>query len=154
MERWGDRLRARAKELGLTDADVARRLGLTQGRYSTYVNMTREPDFATFARMCKALQTSPDEVLGFAQTRRNAVANPAMVRAVGVLTLFDPETLAEAAEVLEVIARHRAGRATPAGSPRRVAAPEGRAPARNAAQPPLLSSAAVKRPGRAGGPGR
>ena len=110
MDRWGERLRARAKELGLTDADVARRLGITQGRYSTYVNMTREPDFATFSRMCKALQTTPDEVLGFSQARRDAGVNSTMIRAVGLLTLFDTQTLAEAADVLEVIARHRAGR--------------------------------------------
>lgn len=155
MERWGERLRGRAKELGLTDADVARRLGLTQGRYSTYVNMTREPDFATLVRICKALQTTPDEVLGFAQARRDAVANPPMVRAVGVLTLLDSEALAEAAEVLEVIARHRAGRfARPANSGR-ATAPERRARARAATEsPPLPTPTVVKRAGRAVKPDR
>ncbi len=62
---WGERLKARARELGLTDAGVARALDLPQRRYSAYVNETREPDFATLARICRALRTSPDAVLGF-----------------------------------------------------------------------------------------
>ena len=44
MKGFGERLRARAKELGLTDSEVARRTGLTQRRNSNYVNETVEPD--------------------------------------------------------------------------------------------------------------
>ena len=65
MREIGERLQARARELGLTDAEVARRLGLAQGRYSNYVNANREPDLATLVRICRELAITPDELLGF-----------------------------------------------------------------------------------------
>ena len=61
---WGERIKARARELGLTDAAVARALDLPQRRYSAYVNEAREPDFATLLRVCQVLRTTPDAVLG------------------------------------------------------------------------------------------
>ena len=51
--------------MGLTDTEVARRLGLSQGRYAHYVNDKREPDFQTFVNICRVLATSPDRLLGF-----------------------------------------------------------------------------------------
>lgn len=65
MRKIGERLQARARELGLSDAEVARRLGLSQNRYSNYTNGLREPDFGTFIRICRILGMTPDEVLGF-----------------------------------------------------------------------------------------
>ena len=62
---WGERLKVRARELGMADAAVARALDLPQRRYSAYVNETREPDFATLGRICRILGTTPDAVLGF-----------------------------------------------------------------------------------------
>lgn len=58
-------MRQRARELGLTDTEVARRLGLSQARYAHYVNDKREPDFRTFANICRILATSPDRLFGF-----------------------------------------------------------------------------------------
>lgn len=65
-QEWGDRLRARARELGLSDSEVARRLGMTQRRYSSYVNVTREPNFSDLLRICAVLGVTPDHVLGVA----------------------------------------------------------------------------------------
>lgn len=67
METFGERLRLRAKELGLSDSEVARRLGLSQARYSNYVNGNREPDNATLVRICRVLDTTPDAILGFSE---------------------------------------------------------------------------------------
>lgn len=64
IEDWGERLRTRARELGLTDSDVARRVGLTQRRYSSYVNMSREPGFRDLLRICEGLGVTPNFVLG------------------------------------------------------------------------------------------
>lgn len=61
---WGERLRARGRELGMSDSEVARRIGLTQRRYSSYVNMTREPNFGDLLRICAGLGVAPDWVLG------------------------------------------------------------------------------------------
>ena len=61
---WGERIKARARELGLADAAVARALDLPQRRYSAYANESREPDFATLLRICGILKTTPDAILG------------------------------------------------------------------------------------------
>lgn len=63
METLTRNLRRRAKELGLSDAEVARRAGLSERRYGHYVTGTREPDFATFLRICEVLAVTPNEVL-------------------------------------------------------------------------------------------
>lgn len=59
------KLRERARELGLTDAEVARRAGLTEPRYGHYVAGTRRPDYDTLLRLCGVLGTSPNVLLGF-----------------------------------------------------------------------------------------
>lgn len=61
---WGERLRERARELGISDSEVARRVGMTQRRYSSYVNMAREPNYEDLLRVCAALGITPDHVLG------------------------------------------------------------------------------------------
>ncbi len=65
MDSLGEKLRTRARELGLSDTEVARRLDLSQSRYSNYVVDKREPDLATFVRICRVLGTRPDVLLGF-----------------------------------------------------------------------------------------
>lgn len=64
MRGMGKRLKTRARLLNLTDADVARSIGISQPRYANYANDTNEPDLDTFIRICKALDTTPDEMLG------------------------------------------------------------------------------------------
>ncbi|MFC5356539.1 helix-turn-helix domain-containing protein [Azospirillum himalayense] len=59
------KLRERARELGLTDAEVARRAGLAEPRYGHYVAGTRRPDYDTLLRLCRVLGTSPNDLLGF-----------------------------------------------------------------------------------------
>lgn len=60
---FGKNLRARARELSLTDAEVARRAGLNERRYGFYVTGEREPDLATLVRIASVLQTSVDCLL-------------------------------------------------------------------------------------------
>ena len=64
MEGLGDRLRVRARELGWTDAEVARRVGVGQTRYANYVTDRHEPDLATLTRICAVLRYSPSDLLG------------------------------------------------------------------------------------------
>lgn len=63
MDGFGDRLRARARELGFSDAEVARRAGLGQTRYAGYVTDRHEPDFATLRRICAVLGISASDLL-------------------------------------------------------------------------------------------
>lgn len=50
----------------MSNAAVARAAGVSEQRYGNYVTDTREPDLATLVRIAKALQTTPNALLGFA----------------------------------------------------------------------------------------
>ncbi|MBR0796861.1 helix-turn-helix transcriptional regulator [Bradyrhizobium jicamae] len=63
MDLFAKRLRELARQLELSDAEVARRAGLSERRYGNYVRGAREPDFATFLRICAVLNVTPNEVL-------------------------------------------------------------------------------------------
>lgn len=67
MRHLGSRLRARARELGFSDREVARRTGLGERRYAFYVKGDREPDFETLIRIAKVLGTTPNFLLGFSE---------------------------------------------------------------------------------------
>ena len=65
-------LKKRARELGLSHAAIARRVGISERRYGHYVSGRNEPDLATLARIARALQTTPSELLGFGpETKRS-----------------------------------------------------------------------------------
>ena len=74
MEGMGGRMRARARELGWSDAEVARRLGLAQTRYANYVTDRHEPDLATLVRICGVLGLSADGLLGIGHPSGEASA--------------------------------------------------------------------------------
>ena len=51
MRIFAQRIRERARELGLSDAEVARRAGLSERRYGYYATGEREPNLATLVRI-------------------------------------------------------------------------------------------------------
>jgi transcriptional regulator with XRE-family HTH domain len=63
MEPFATRLRERARELDLSDAEVGRRAGLSERRYGNYVRGAREPDLATVLRICEVLEITPNDLL-------------------------------------------------------------------------------------------
>ena len=65
METFTTKLRKRAKELGISNAEAGRRIGLSERRYAHYVSGAREPDLATLIRIAIALETTPNDLLGF-----------------------------------------------------------------------------------------
>lgn len=65
MDIFAANLKNRAAELGLSNAEVARRAGLTERRYAHYVSGDREPDLTTLVRIARVLQTSPNVLLQF-----------------------------------------------------------------------------------------
>ena len=105
MQGFGQRLRARAAELGLTDTAVAERLEMSQQRYANYVRDVSEPDFETLVRICRALAVTSDHVLGLhddAQGASEAALLDARIKAaVGVMTV---ETLRTTAVVVDALA--------------------------------------------------
>ena len=64
MQGFGARLAARARELGLSNAEVARRAGLSERRFGNYATDTREPDLQTLTSLARVLAISTDELLG------------------------------------------------------------------------------------------
>ena len=102
MEGLGQRLRRRARELGLSDAEVARRAGLTTTRYGHYVSDYREPDLVTFGRICRVLGMTPNDILAFVPEPDGLEASrAAVVRSAAVM---DAATLETAAKVMRALA--------------------------------------------------
>lgn len=64
MEPFATNLRRRAERLGISNAEVARRAGLSDRRYGNYVSGRREPDLSTLVRIANVLGTSVDELIG------------------------------------------------------------------------------------------
>ncbi len=65
MEPFASKLRERAAQLGISNAEVARRADLSERRYAHYVSGTREPDLVTLVRIAKVLEMTPNDLLGF-----------------------------------------------------------------------------------------
>ena len=65
MEILAKKLKEKAKLYGVSNAEMARRLGLEERRYAHYVAGRREPDWLTLAKIAKGLKTTPNELLGF-----------------------------------------------------------------------------------------
>ena len=105
MQGMGKRLRARARTLGLTDTDVARRLDLAQPRYANYVNDANEPDLTTFVRICRALETTPDEVLGFRELPEPSERDLFKARVDAATSSMKTERLRIAAALLDTLAK-------------------------------------------------
>jgi len=64
MEIFAQRLRERAAQLGISNAEAARRCELDERRYGHYTSNRREPDLATLVRIAKSLGTTPNWLLG------------------------------------------------------------------------------------------
>lgn len=63
MELFATRLRERSAQLGISLAEAARRIGLSERRFTNYVNGNREPDLATLVRIADVLQSTPNDLL-------------------------------------------------------------------------------------------
>jgi len=106
MLEFGQALRRRAGEIGLSDAEVARRAGLDVGRYGNYVRGSREPDFRTFLRICRVLLTTPNALLGVEE-----LESKEHTRALAALNAMDDDRRSLAFKILEAMAAHQAERA-------------------------------------------
>lgn len=102
MESFALNLKSRTKELGISQADVARRAGLSERRYSNYVTGRREPDLATLVRIAVVLQTTPDKLLslGTDDPASEPLARQRIRAAISVLSAEDLERVAIMVEAL------------------------------------------------------
>lgn len=143
MDGLGKTLREKAKILGLTDSEVARRLGLSQARYHNYVSDTAEPDLGTLVRICRVLGMSPNEVLlpgeNVATRTDSEIARERVASAVAAL---EGEALAYTADLVEAMLTVQRGRARNPGPRSRATAP---AVKRGKSDPPAELSGTKRR---------
>jgi transcriptional regulator with XRE-family HTH domain len=64
MRTLASKLRRRAKELGISNSEAARRIGLSAARYGHYIRGQREPDLVLLVRIASVLGTTPNALLG------------------------------------------------------------------------------------------
>ena len=81
--------------------------GLSERRYGHYVAGTREPDFATFLRICEVLAVTPNDLLAEPNTDQPETREIATMQAVAALSAMDEERLALAVKLLTVLADER-----------------------------------------------
>jgi transcriptional regulator with XRE-family HTH domain len=108
MDLFAQRLRERARQLELSDAEVARRAGLAERRYGHYVRGAREPDFETLLRICTVLDVTPNELLlAEGKTQRPAAHDRWLSRLVAAARGLDADDVKLAARQIEALAEHR-----------------------------------------------
>jgi transcriptional regulator with XRE-family HTH domain len=108
MSPFCKQLRARGQQLELSDAAIARRLGISQSRYTNYVNGHCEPDFAMLARICLVLHTTPNDLLGFEGPGAQQQAdNRYLQRIAAAGQVLNPETLRMAVVVMDAMAANQ-----------------------------------------------
>ena len=77
MPTLGEILKFRAKELKLTDAEVARRLGIGKRRYNNWAKDERTPDRDMVMKICVVLNLTPNELYGFGEYGSEEGGGPA-----------------------------------------------------------------------------
>ena len=106
-----ERLKLRAKELGLADAEVARRTGLDPRRYGHYVLGKREPDAATLVRIARVLKTTPDGLL-LSGPEVGSPRSRALARLLAAAQTLDDRDLDGIVAQVEAVAELRQSRPT------------------------------------------
>src|ERR1700674_1063569 len=107
MDLFAKRLRERARQLELSDAEVARRAGLAERRYGHYVRGTREPDFATLLRICAVLDVSPNDLLMADKAPRPLAHDRWLSRLVAASRKLETEDVKLAVRQIEALLEHR-----------------------------------------------
>lgn len=79
MDTFSRRLRERAEQLGISNAEAARRCGLEERRYGHYASGRREPDLATLVLIATTLDTTPNWLLGLDAAGGRASARSALL---------------------------------------------------------------------------
>jgi transcriptional regulator with XRE-family HTH domain len=104
MDLFATNLRKRAEELGITNAEVARRAGLSERRYGNYVSGRREPDLATLVKIAAVLATTPNDLLSV-KWRSMTRENQALQRIIAALSVLPPDDVDRVAIMIEALAK-------------------------------------------------
>ncbi len=64
MNKFSERLKASLKSCGLSQVDLAKKIGMSQGVVNNYCTGKREPTLDVLILICKALDETADYLLG------------------------------------------------------------------------------------------
>lgn len=97
---------------------LANAVGIEENRYTRYERAEVEPSLTLIHRICEALRTSPNELLGFAESREvSAPEKHARPKGPNQLDVLPFRTLAWRLAVIVAEARQRRGHAADAEDP-------------------------------------
>ena len=65
----GNRIKRLRKELGISQKELAERIGVSNSRVSNWEQGINRPDADILSKLCSALQTSPSLLLGIKLTK-------------------------------------------------------------------------------------
>jgi transcriptional regulator with XRE-family HTH domain len=106
MDLFAANLRKRAAQLGISNAEVARRAGLSERRYGNYVSGRREPDLTTLVKIAKVLTTTPNDLLS-KDTPAMSAGELSRQRAVAAIAALRADDLNRVAIIVEALAAKR-----------------------------------------------
>jgi transcriptional regulator with XRE-family HTH domain len=104
MTEFATRLRAAARRLSLSDGEIARRLGISQQRFTHYANGTRKPDFSMLVKICQVLAVTPNDLLGFSGAQELTPVAVLRDRIAAAAGSMNESALKRAAAVMDTLA--------------------------------------------------
>jgi transcriptional regulator with XRE-family HTH domain len=118
---FGDRAREARLELGLKQADVAERIGLSSEVYGRIERGTVVPRLTTLLSICEVLRVRPNDLLldERAQSPRNDSTSPEMRQLLAILDGADAVTIKRVAEVARWLRSPRSFAPASRSTPRR-----------------------------------
>ncbi|UJW77649.1 helix-turn-helix domain-containing protein [Rhizobium sp. SL42] len=113
MEPFATNLRQRAAQLGISNAEAARRAGLSERRYGNYVSGQREPDLATLVKIAGVLATSVNNLLSApTETLVSTQKDLLHERVIAGMRVLDRDDLERVAIMVEALVTARRDSAT------------------------------------------
>ena len=104
MERFVEEVRKRAAEFELTQAELARRSGVTERAFQHYLSGRSEPSLATLVRIASALGCTPNDLLGVGRQAKAPDSRTKLVMQISaVCSGLDDANLRRALDLLKCV---------------------------------------------------
>ena len=68
----GDEIKAVRKKAGMTQMELAERLGVSKGAVAMWELSQRSPSVKMLQKICVVIGTTPDSILGFCDSKKGA----------------------------------------------------------------------------------
>lgn len=110
MERFAEEIKHRLGTLGLSQAELARRAGVTERAFNHYMSGRSEPSLATLVRVSDVLGCTPNDLLlGSEGVASREKSGKLLAQANALCQCMDERNLMLAIDILKCIANPRVG---------------------------------------------